>query len=354
MAIKTDLQQEYEQIFNFVPAVPEEREYWLIRTQSGELYDSFRRFGYVAIGHEKIKLEYLNEISKKGYKSKRAFMRVLRDQCAISYPDSDSPGLMANQVYRFVYDIKIGDIVIIPSYNSDRVSFGVVTSPVYNATSDDKKKTEADVTKRVKVKWLKDFRRDSLDPYLYRMLTAHQAINNISHYGNLIESSIKNFYVTQGKATMVLEVESPDGISAEDLFEMGLLILKEATGFFKANKLQFNTNDFEVKINLNSPGKIEFSSKFVPALGLTALLLVFIVGGGVKFEAGPVKFDVTTDGAIKKVMDYQSNQHRMANEDALKNHFDSLQAKPPVDITRLVDSALKERAKAPKDSTTKP
>src|SRR6185312_9045106 len=126
-----------------------------------------------------------NKILQKNGKDTKAALKELKTLSQKKYPD-DRFGLIAGQVMKFVVELKKGDIVIIPSSNSEIISIGEVTSStIPELTQAELLKTECPYKKRKPVKWIKDISRDSLDPFLYRMLQAHQAINNITRYSDI-------------------------------------------------------------------------------------------------------------------------------------------------------------------------
>ena len=45
--------------------IPESKGYWLIRTSSGQFYDSFKEFNYVGIEHRELKLSEIENISRE-------------------------------------------------------------------------------------------------------------------------------------------------------------------------------------------------------------------------------------------------------------------------------------------------
>ncbi len=61
----TALLQEIDSIIASIKNIPATRNYWLIRTQSGEYYESFRTHNFVAIEHEKISLADIGSVRWK-------------------------------------------------------------------------------------------------------------------------------------------------------------------------------------------------------------------------------------------------------------------------------------------------
>lgn len=325
---------ELDTIIDGLAKIPKTKNYWLIRTQGGQYYDSFRDNHFVAIEHEKISLHDVMGLHKTA--SRKTAIKQLTEIAAKKYPDEKRPGFIANQVYKFAIDLKKGDLIIIPSANSDVVSIGeVIDSIIPELSSDDIRKSGCPYKKRKRVKWIKHIRREDLDIYIYKVLQAHQAINNITNYGDIIERTINNFYINDRDANLILQVDQSKDINAKRLFALGLDILTYSQDFFNSLGIELSTDEIEVKINLNSKGKIQLKAKDSRTLWLAALLIIGINGGGLKIHVGGFKLDLTTDGAIQKVIDYQNNQHDRDKVDSIMKNMDSLKVKSPEDALKL-------------------
>jgi hypothetical protein len=320
---------------NFDP-IPETRKYWLIRTQGGKYFESFLSFNYVALGHNEISYSKIVEIKTHAGSKESIVIKQLKELCEEIYDEEARPGLIASQIYRFVFELKKGDIVIIPSENSEEIAIGKVTeTPVLNINAFDLEKTECPFIKRKSVKWEIRQSRQELDPYLFRLLQAHQAINDISYLGDTVERTMGNFYIKGDYGNLVLNVAKNDGINAMDLFQMGYHLLKFSENYFKNNELPFDINDFEVKINLNSKGKIQFKSLNAKAIWLLAIIVIAINGGGLKFNANGINFDLSTDGLIKNIIEYKNSQHDRIMTDTIIKSIDSLKIQSPDDAVKV-------------------
>lgn len=171
---------------------------------------------------------------------------------------------------------------------------------------------------------------------MYRILQAHQAINDISHYADFIERTIGNFYIKDREANLVLEVNQEEDINARQLFGMGYYLLEYAQSFFDNHELGLTTDSVEVKINLNSKGKIQFKAPDSKTLWPIALLTKAVTGGGLKINVpNRFSFDLSTEGLIKKAIDYQNNKHDREIVDALISNMDSLKVQSPDDAVKL-------------------
>ena len=241
--------------------------------------------------------------------------------------------LIASQIVRFAYDIKVGDIIIIPSFNSNKISFGIIEQEQW-INSDYNETNDTALLKRP-VTWLKEVRRRELDPYLYRMFTAHQAINNVNDYAEIIERSINDLFILEDEAHCIINVDS-DSIVAKDLFGLGFRLMSILDNTSEALNLGVSSNDLQVTININSPGKIDIKSKIKPSTMAFGIILL-LCGGGYENPDGAKLSTEGLPGVIKAIDEYlQHKQDREIKEEIFKTYKDSLQVKKPEDMIRLL------------------
>ena len=116
------LLEEIDRYVKQIPIVPNERRYWLIRTESGIFYDDFIKGGYIAIGYDKIGLTAIQEVHKSTAGNDILLLRGLKNLSGALFTQKDKPGKasrVAGQLYRFIYGMQTGDVVLIPSENSE-------------------------------------------------------------------------------------------------------------------------------------------------------------------------------------------------------------------------------------------
>lgn len=332
------LQQQIETLLSNFQSIPATRKYWLVRTLGGKYYDSFREYKYIALGHDEIKYSVIDDIRRNAKNDNGETLKGLRALCETVYNKDSRPGLIASQIFKFIFEIKKNDIVVIPSEHSEEIAIGVVASTASLEVSESEiNKTDCPFTKRKRIKWTRTISRQDLDPYLFKVLQAHQAINEITHYSDTIERTIGNFYIKENSGNLVLDIATNDGINAVDLFQLGYCLLNYSKDFFKESNLPYSINDVEVKINLNSKGKIQFKSPDGKTVWLIALLVIAINGGGIKFKAEGVDFDLSTEGIVKKIIEYQNNKHDRAMTDTIIKSINSLKVQSPEDAVKVFE-----------------
>lgn len=324
-------------LVNKIINVSNKRSYWLVRTQSGALYPIFTEKGYVSIGHDEVSLSFLMEKRKSYPNSSKELSNEIKEIVRKNhYPETNDKrkiSLIASQIIKFAYEVKKGDIVIIPSYNSDKIYFGIVATD--NWIREDYTNLGDPSVLKKSVKWIKEIPRRRLDPYLYRMFLAHQALNKVNDYAEIIERSINDLFVLKEEAHIIINVESYK-IAAKDLFGLGQQLLDLVDEVSDNFNFGISSSDFQASIVINSPGKIDIKSKIKPATLLLGVILL-ICGGGYETSDGT---KISTEGlpgvvrAIDNFLDHQ--QDRNLKEKIFVAYKDSLQIKQPDDLIRLL------------------
>ncbi|ADB41288.1 restriction endonuclease [Spirosoma linguale] len=270
--------------------VDPKRRYWLVRTEGGDLYDHFRHDSLIAIGFNQISLESIDESIKRGGDKPVNFLaEIIRAKM----PDYRLPRYAAGQLLRFVKEIKRNDIVLIPSFGSQKITIGeVLETPItidndaYNVIQPKDGPMVSNYTKRRKIKWLKEVSRNRLDPVLYKLLYSHHIVSEATPYANPIDNLLNDFYVKGKETHIVLEVTTKHDIAARTLFDMGSSLLDLVDQFCKDNELGIDTSDVDIKLSLRSPGKIELTTKKAGIAALLGIIIVGIVGGGFNMYSG--------------------------------------------------------------------
>lgn len=323
-----------EKILAETPSIKSDRNYWLVRTQGGLYYDNFRNNNFIAIGANEISLSDISD-SRKNEKNPND---LLTQRIKKLLKDEKQPGYLAGQLMKFTYSIKKNDIVLIPSVSSSLISIGeVAETPVTLANNIQSKDPKiCPYVKRKKIRWLKDVKRDNLDANLYKMLFSHHIISDASQYAQIIDNSINNFYVKHDEASVILDVTSKQKINARELFKMGDYLLDTVDEFCKFYKLDIDTVDVEIKLNLQSPGKIQLTGKQKAAILVIGIFVIGTVGGGFKMNYGDLHFDLSTNGLIQKVIDYQNSSHeREVKNELMQKYMKDFQIKQPDDLVKV-------------------
>ena len=144
-----------KEITEFVIDEISERKYWFVRTNGGEYYDDYFHEGYIAVGFNSIADKTIIERAETDDAYKRALYERIKLELETDEEIKAKPGLIINQLKRFLIEMNPGDIVLIPSENSKFISFGEITSDVELLSPDDIQEDGCPFIKRRKVRWVK-------------------------------------------------------------------------------------------------------------------------------------------------------------------------------------------------------
>lgn len=143
----------------------------------------------------------------------------IKKRYAEVYPDASTGSIATcvGMLYRFAYEVQIGDYVVYPSKADRKINIGVIESDYYHDAA------ENQYTHRRKVKWLKSFpRTDFSQGALYEVgsaLTFFQVKNYADEYLAALEGK---------KASLDLTIDESIGATADEIQEITKdFILKE-------------------------------------------------------------------------------------------------------------------------------
>jgi restriction system protein len=233
--------------------------------------------------------------------------------------------------------MKKGHIVLIPSGSSYEISFGEITDRAVYVTEPEGE-DNCPYTKRRRVRWLKTIKRDDLDPNLYKLMFSHHAITEGTFYGEYIDRITNSFYIKDNKANVILEVQSADEIKAKDLFGFGAETLDLVEAFCAEEGITVDTNGFNVKLDVQSPGFILFSAADMGGIIMLGLIVVAICGGGFSFKTSDNKVTATlkSDGLIEKIRKFlDTNSKAKIKKDLLENQAKDMKIKDPDDLRKI-------------------
>lgn len=266
-----------EQLFSElnITTIDDNTNYWFIRTDSGNKFEDFYFGNYVAIGWDKFNdIEYIKNTKHDD----------LKFEVEKQYPEEKKPGSIAGQLHKFVNDIKIGDFVLIPSANCDRIAFGKITGNVeiYEPTYEEKldaecDEVELDYFKRRSVKWFeKPYTRYEIDKLILPIIYSHGAVVSANNYADFINRTLFPIYYRNQALHAIYYINKQNDISAYDFNRF-------LNCFFELFKLysgavgeNVNKDTLQIKASFNSPGPVEIITKsarfFIVLIGISALL----------------------------------------------------------------------------------
>jgi restriction system protein len=268
-------------IVESIKEISQERGYWFVRTQGGDYYDEFVTNSFVGIGYDEISLADISKTRSQKETDRVSFINAI----VKAFPEERRPNYIGNQLIDFAYNLKKGDIIAIPSFSSSLISIGeVVTTPVYLVEKRNFTGGQCPFLKRKHVKWHKiNIPFDSLDPNLIFLKYSQRTITRIEDYkASFIDRILNPLFIKNGDAHLSLNIRSRNPIKAVALFQTWLELFQISEEIGKAENLEVNKEEYDVKINVQSPGTIEFIS--YSAIGITLLSVIVVCLSKSKFS----------------------------------------------------------------------
>lgn len=325
------LQENIEKLSDSVKKGSQQCRYWMVRTNAGAYFDLFVKNDYVALSRNDIPYNLLYEAKQQYHDKTNVIIKKVKEAIKKSSTidksgyDERSLSLAISQVYKFVYEVKKNDIVIIPSEKSDEICIGVFTE---DNLADSQQTNENFVYTR-KVRWIKLLKKRFFDPFFYKLFTSHHAICDVSPYQEYIERSIRSQFVINDESHYVIALTS-EKIKARHLFKFGDLMLELFEDYIKSESLNFDINSIDASINLNSPGRIDFKSN----VKIGALLMLFIPA----ILTGCTNAEGHQDNAeiYNSIFNFRNTHSNRINE--LDSLINSLQVKKIEDSFNIVNN----------------
>lgn len=322
-----------------IPIIPENKNYWLVRTQAGRYYSEFRRKGYIGINWEEISLQDIETLSAE----------ELTHKIKENYPDKPRPGTAASQLRTFHNNIKEGDTVVITGVASNKFTIGEVVEDSCYFEEVTKENLDANpklcpYQKRKKVKWIKEVHKWDVEMPMFKLLQhAQHTITDANEYNDVIESMIHDFYIRGDYAQISLEVKREDKIPMASFFSMGKEILDLAEAFNKvSDSIYIDLDAIETQVNVNSPGKIKLKGPMLAILAI-GVLIVGAVGGGITISPpskdSPGAFEMKSNSVIREVSNFLNDkQTRDHKELILIEYIDDLDIQTPEELSKLLNA----------------
>ena len=305
-------------LFN-IEYVPSSRKYWLVRTNSGIFFDDFYENGYISIGWDEFSdIEQLQDEKEE----------KLKEKISQTYINEKKPGYILNQIKRFVFDLKKGDMVLIPSENSSLIAFGIITDTIYikNVISSpiNIKNPKCPYKKRINVKWIRIMNKKQFEPYLRMLLFTHTTISNIDEYMNYINRTLYPIYLYKDELHLTYKVQTTNDIPFAH-FSKFLNIISDSLNLFdNITGSNFKNDKLDIKTSLNSPGIIEIIGYITGAGLVLSFINSFLFGG--KFDINLMKglnFSQEHNGLLGYILKFKMEENKNNQEIAkIKNEYE--------------------------------
>lgn len=314
-------------LFEYLESSTAQRNYWMVRTMGGDYYGDFIRHGYVAFGYDEVTLDDLSALSTNPNMAKEQLKAIFANRCN----NISKYGYYASQLLHFYREIKVGDIVAIPSNSSAHVAIGIVESDMYeeqNPVYDSEHICQ--FKKRRRVAWKVYCRRSKLPPMLQLVFGSRHPISNISSYAQYIDSMLSDCYYKDEQIHLVFRIKTTRNVNMDDFFN--LYQLKLLAKQYCQEIGHPITEDIDMKIQMESPGRLLLSTKGVFGLLAIGLIFVAISGGGIECsrEGG---FNMYTNGMLESVSDFLDRRADRQLVESVRRSIDTMKIDAGKDLS---------------------
>lgn len=316
----------YDEILNFqLLRIPSETRFWMIRTKKGYFYHEFIANNYVALAW--------NTLTEQTSFS-AATADALGQTIMSDYHEIKRPTLVINKCRSFIFDIKPGDILVIPSESSKYVTFAYAGTYYEEPEKDYELEIETiskienkDVLideiscpykKRRKIVPIRTIPGDEINFHLFKTISSYHGITNLDSSAELILDHLYNCYSYNNTTRLVFHVGKTGQITSREF--SGLL--------YSINSILCAPNIDEMAVStqatVHSVGDVVFAIKEIYSW-FTSNYIIFIaiavILGGGKF------FTSELPGIAKIIKDFQSikDEKRKSNAEITKLELDNIE-----------------------------
>lgn len=318
-----------------IKKVNNDRHYWLVRTMGGDFFEEFSQRGYIAIGYNEITIDEIKLANS--YKEKTGeHLKTIIELKKLKSPEGEDINVQyaATQLLKFHNEINIGDIIIIPSRNSDFVVFASIESDVYEEKNTSYLTGICNFNKRRKIKVIRKLFRSKLNPKMIQMFNSRHIVSNVDNYAEFIDGSILNYYQKDDTTYLVLRVLEEDNLRALDFGIVPELVnlLKE---YADENSLDINTDEVKAKICVQSVGDILMFAPSWESITIMGMFILLIKGGEMSFnkENG---FKLKTGNILHSVSEFLDRRKDRQFKDSMKKKLDNMKIDTPDDFTKVM------------------
>ncbi|WP_398453293.1 hypothetical protein AB3466_17735 [Sphingobacterium thalpophilum] len=349
--------------------VPTDRKYWFIRTFGGQLFNYFYEREKVGIIGNSVPLDYI----KNGRYDNATFTTLQQFIFNNEVQENQSEATkLANQLLRFYHDVKIGDVVMMPSADSNYIAIGLIDSDIKiektTGTVRHNDKDESYPEKIRKVKWQKILPKNEVVGDLRSLFSSRLGLTNADKYGDFIESNLSSVFIKDEMTYGTFYINQDENINAFELKRFLDAITTLYTELCKENGYDVD-EELYIKIKVQSKGSAILIGGCVGAItAIIVYLGLFSNNLELKAKAASVlDIDIKYDGnALDAYNRYKSEDADIDyKKDSLARKSELEQLRHKIDVQLLQDSlnkiqnntlktAVKELADSSKHMQTAP
>ncbi|MDO4267441.1 MAG: hypothetical protein Q4C73_03125 [Eubacteriales bacterium] len=260
--------------------------FWMIRTKRGYFFEEFVKEGYVALGWNIITKGTVLDCQSK---------TIVKESIQRLYGDK-RPMLAVNKCENFIYNMKEGDYLIIPSAGSSKIAFAIAGKyyeddsknfeteqsviPKIDNSEYEINQVKCPYRKRRKITILKILEMHSLPYDLRRAISAYHGISSFDDYAESILNSIYDCFSYKSNITFTINIQKKDAIKPREISKLMYSLTEFFTGIVDEDIIS-------TTISLNSPGNVRIKLKDgIEKLTKAKIPLIFLfiaVTGGSAF-----------------------------------------------------------------------
>jgi restriction system protein len=261
---------EFNSIVQSVDRIESSKNYWFVRTDNGDYYQDYYEHGFIAIGWDYITIQDLQSISGTAFDIKQKIAHREGLDIVNNARDKGKVTAIFNKLKAFK-NLNRGDIIVIPSENSQRLAFGFVADNQIFTNVDD---PNCPFVKRRRINWVEEKDIDELDKIFYQIRISRHTISSIKPYEAYIDKVVKTLFIKNDYSHYVLDLQTDKDINFNTLLQL-INNIRFLTEWLNNDfNLGENLDQNAIKLNLQSSGKIEF--KFLN--GKSLILLATLLG----------------------------------------------------------------------------
>jgi hypothetical protein len=260
---------EFKSIVQQVDTIDSGKNYWFVRTDNGDYFQTYYENNFIAIGWNYITIEDLRSLVGSAFDVRQKIAQ--REGLDINNQiDKGKITTIFNKLKAFK-ELRRGDLVVIPSANSQRLAFGFIAdNQIYTNPED----PNCPFVKRRRVHWVENKDIDELDKIFYQIRISRHTISSINSYDTYIDKVVKTLFLKNGFSHYVLDLKTNEDINFNTLLKLIANIRAITYELNNEFNLGENLDENSIKLNLQSSGKIEF--KFLN--GKSLILLATLLG----------------------------------------------------------------------------
>ena len=295
-----------------IKKVPDNTQFWMVRTKGGYFYDEFLSKQFVALAWNNITKETSFSDENKD---------AIIDDILLQYEEIKRPTTVINKCRIFIEDINEGDILLIPNKGSSLITFAFAGSyyeeegksvALEKAVIDKIEHGDIHISdvscpykKRRHITPIKTVRAEHLNIHLYKSITNYHGLSNFNQYAFQILDQLYPCYTYTNDVRIVFHVNKPDPIGPRELSRL-------LYGAIDSLSMVTDETSISTQLALQSEGDVAFYLRNVyeilDASKVFLIGLVVLLGGGsflsVKLPGVPqiIKdiLSIGTEAALKR------------------------------------------------------